>query len=73
KDTDSHLINWYEVAQKTELSDDALINHLYNSPHPTILSHLQNRVMLRQELPTDLSSYLIEVCHIDAVLRSSDP
>ncbi|KAI0992272.1 hypothetical protein K3495_g15914 [Podosphaera aphanis] len=29
--------------------------------------------MLRQELPTDLTSYLVEVRHIDAVLRSSNP
>ncbi|VCU40768.1 Bgt-20887-2, partial [Blumeria graminis f. sp. tritici] len=73
KDTASHLIDWYEVAQKTELSDDALRNHLYNSLHPTIVSHLQNCVILRRELPTDLSLYLIEVRHIDAVLCSSDP
>ncbi|VCU40265.1 Bgt-20887-3, partial [Blumeria graminis f. sp. tritici] len=73
KDTASHLTDWYEVAQKTELSDDALINHLYNSLHSTIVSRLQNRVMLHQELLTDLSLYLIEARHIDAVLRSSDP
>ena len=29
--------------------------------------------MLRQPLPTDLTSYLIEVRHIDAVLRSTNP
>ena len=73
KDTASHLIDWYEVAQKAELSNDALINHLYNSLHPTIVTHLQNCVMLRQELPMDLTSFLIEARHIDAVLRSSDP
>ena len=61
------------TAQKTGLSDDALINHLYDSLHPAIVSHIQNRVMLRQPLPKDLTSYLVEVRHIDSVLRSSNP
>ncbi|KAI0992342.1 hypothetical protein K3495_g15844, partial [Podosphaera aphanis] len=73
KDTSTHISDWFDIVQKTQLSDDALINHLYDSLHPTIVYHIQNRVMLRQELPTDLTSYLVEVRHIDAVLRSSNP
>ncbi|KAI0991760.1 hypothetical protein K3495_g16427, partial [Podosphaera aphanis] len=63
KDTSTHISDWFEVAQKTELSDNALINHLYDSLHPAIASHIQNRIMLRQALPTDLTSYLVEVRH----------
>ncbi|VDB96360.1 Bgt-51754 [Blumeria graminis f. sp. tritici] len=73
KDTATHISDWFEVARKTKLSDNALINHLYDSLHPNIKVQIQNRVMLRQPLPTDLTSYLIEVRHIDAVLRSSNP
>ena len=73
KDTSTHISDWLDVAQKTGLSDDALINHLYDSLHPAIVSHIQNRVMLRQPLPKDLTSYLVEVRHIDSVLRSSNP
>ncbi|KAI1003556.1 hypothetical protein K3495_g4646 [Podosphaera aphanis] len=73
KDTSTHISDWFDVAQKTGLADDALINHLYDSLHPAIVSHIQNRVMLRQPLPNDLTSYLVEVRHINAVLRSSNP
>lgn len=73
KDTLTHISDWFNVAQKTGLSNNALINHLYDSLHPAIVSHIQNRVMLRQSLPTDLISYLVEVRHIDAVFRSSNP
>ena len=73
KDTSTHISDRFEVAQKTELSDNALINHLYNSLHPVITSHIQNRIILRQALPTDLTSYLVEVRHINAVLRSTNP
>ncbi|KAF5179766.1 Reverse transcriptase domain protein [Thalictrum thalictroides] len=73
KETSSHISDWYEVALKTGLSDNALINHLYDSLHPAIVAQIQNRTMLRQQMPTDLSSYLVEVRHIDAVLRSSNP
>ncbi|KAI1000354.1 hypothetical protein K3495_g7842 [Podosphaera aphanis] len=53
--------------------DDALINHLYNSLRRTIVAQIQNRAMLRQSIPKDLNSYLVEVRHINAVLRSANP
>ncbi|KAI0999671.1 hypothetical protein K3495_g8522 [Podosphaera aphanis] len=73
KDTSTQISDWFDIAQKTQLSDDTLIIHLYDSLHPTIVSHLQNRIMLRQELPTDLTPYLVEVRHINHVLGSSNP
>lgn len=73
KDTATHISDWFEVAQKKKLSDNALINHLYDSLHPNIKAQIQNRVILRHSIPTDLTSYLIEVRHIDAVLRSTNP
>ena len=36
KDTATHISDWFEVAQKTKLSDNALINHLYDTLHPNI-------------------------------------
>lgn len=73
KETSNHISDWLEIAHKTDLSDDALINHFYDSLHPLIVSQIQNRLMIRQEMPADLCSYLVEVRHIDAVLRSSNP
>ncbi|KAI1007212.1 hypothetical protein K3495_g996 [Podosphaera aphanis] len=73
KATSTHISDWFEVAQKTELSNNALINHLYDSLHPATASHIQNRIMLRIALSTDLTSYLVEVRYIDAVLRSTNP
>ncbi|KAI0998264.1 hypothetical protein K3495_g9929 [Podosphaera aphanis] len=47
KDTATHIIDWFEIAQRTDLSDNALINHLYDSLHPEITTPIRNRVMLR--------------------------
>ena len=61
KDTSTHISDWFDVVQKTGLSDDALINHLYDSLRPAIVSHIQNCVIIRQPLPIDIASYLVKV------------
>lgn len=58
--------------KKNELTDDALKSHFYDSLHPAILYHIHNCVMQRQSLSTNLTSHIVELRHIDAVLRSGN-
>lgn len=73
KDTATRISDWSDKPQKkNELTDDALKSHFYDSLHPAILYHIHNCVMQRQSLSTNLTSHIVELRHIDAVLRSGN-